>query len=85
MDADGTSLTFLGWGGGCAEYSGGVEEDSDHVYGFITSRSTLAPGEACIELAREIKVTVRLRETLGGRTLIDQTSGSGRAVPVVKD
>lgn len=84
VSADGMSLTLVGWGGVCAEYSGEVKEDSDHVYGYITSRSTLAPDQACIEIAKEIKVTVRLQEPLGPRTVLDQTSSSGRVVPVSK-
>ncbi len=82
--ADGMSLTLVGWGGVCAEYSGEVKEDPAHVYGYVTSRSTLAPDEACIEIAKEIKVTVKLQEPLGSRTVIDQTSNSERVVPVEK-
>lgn len=73
---DGRTLKLTGWGGVCAEYSAIADEAADAVKVQILGRSTLGPNEACIEIAKEITVTVTLEAPLGDRAVVDATTGA---------
>ncbi|MEV7418927.1 hypothetical protein [Streptomyces sp. NPDC089919] len=70
----GRKLTVHFWGGVCSTYRAEVRESSAAVRVTIVD-TPRDPGRACILIAQDMSVTVTLQQPLGGRKVIDATSG----------
>ncbi|OEJ31694.1 hypothetical protein [Streptomyces subrutilus] len=67
-------LTVNFWGSPCSSYAASARESADSVLVKITD-TPLQPGQACIMLAQEMSVTVTLEKPLGGRKVVDTSTG----------
>jgi hypothetical protein len=79
---DGRTLTLIGWGGACADYTAVADESADAVKVQIVGKSTIGPDQACIEIAVELRLEVALAAPLGDRAVLDATTGT--RVPVTR-
>ncbi|MFJ7154700.1 hypothetical protein ACIQUQ_07150 [Streptomyces sp. NPDC101118] len=71
---DGRKLTVHFWGGVCSTYAAEVREHPGTVTVKITD-TPREPGRACILIAQEMSLTVTLEQPLGGRKVVDATTG----------
>lgn len=67
-------LTVNFWGSVCSSYSASARESAESVLVKITD-TPHQPGQACIMIAQEMSVTVTLEKPLGGRKVVDATTG----------
>ncbi|WP_411105933.1 hypothetical protein [Streptomyces sp. cmx-4-9] len=67
-------LTVNFWGSPCSTYALEAREQDGSVLVKITDTPN-QPGQACIMLAQDMTVTAELRQPLGGRKVLDATTG----------
>ncbi|MFJ4405822.1 hypothetical protein [Streptomyces sp. NPDC088910] len=70
--ADGGTLSLTFYGGVCSTYSAKAAESADEVRVTVTAADK---GGTCVTLAKEFTEKVRLDKPLGGRTVVDTSSG----------
>nr|WP_223186695.1 hypothetical protein [Streptomyces sp. CBMA29] len=70
--ADGGTLSLTFYGGVCSTYSAKAAESADEVRVTVTAADK---GGMCVTLAKEFTEKVTLDKPLGGRTVVDASSG----------
>ena len=75
LSDDGMVLKVTFYGGVCSEYSVISDESDTTVKVQVTGRSTIGPDQACVEIAKEYTLPVKLAAPLGDRQVIDASTG----------
>ncbi|MFG2221805.1 hypothetical protein [Streptomyces sp. NPDC048644] len=71
----GRKLTLHFWGGVCSDYSVSAEESATAVKTKVVGEDK-KPGQVCVKIAKEFTKTVTLEKPLGGRKVIDVSTGT---------
>ncbi len=75
LGKDGSTLIVTGFGGVCATYAGYAKESDTEIWVVVEGTPTSAAGQGCVEIAKEITVSVTLAAPWNKRIVHDGTTG----------